>query len=258
MQTSSLLRIGAVFGISILVLGALFFFTQSGTPQVLADKVDSTSLSTPIRTITVVGDGKVHIKPDMAQAMIGVETIGESVGTATDEAGTTMAAIMAALKAEGIAVVDMQTTGYSVWADRHPGPEGRLTEEPTYRVTNQINVTIRDLEAIGDVLDAAIEAGANSIHGIRFSLDEQGDLQEQARELAAADARAKAIELAGLHDAQVGEVISISEVVGGGGGYYDSNFARMESASMGYGGGGPVSPGELELSLRLQVVYAMQ
>jgi len=258
MYTSSLSRIATVFGICILVLGALFFYTQSGTPQALADKVDTDTSSELIRTITVVGEGTVHIKPDIAQAVIGIETIGESVGTATDEASTTMAAIMAALKAEGIAEKDMQTTGYSVWADRHSGPEGRLTNEPTYRVTNQINVTIRDLDAIGDLLDAAIEAGANSIHGIRFSLDEQGDLQEQAREMAAADARAKAAELAGLHEAQVGEVISISEVVGSGGGYYDSNFARMESASMGYGGSGPVSPGELELSLRLQVVYAMR
>jgi len=258
MQTKSISSIAIALGACALILGALFFYVQGGTPHALAAKTETAAPSTPIRTITVVGEGSVRIKPDIAQAVIGVETIGESVGTATTEAGTTMDAIMAALKAEGIAAKDMQTSGYSVWADRHSGPEGRLAETPTYRVTNQVNVTMRDLDAIGDVLDAAIEAGANSIHGIRFSLDEQGDLQKQAREQAAVDAKAKAVELAGLHDAHVGQVVSISEIVGGGGGYYDSNFARMESASMGFGGGGPVSPGELELSLRLQVVYTMQ
>ena len=118
-------------------------------------------------------------------------------------------------------------------------------------------VTIRDLYKVGAVLDAAIEAGANNIHGVSFRIDDPDAPESGAREQAVADGLAKAEQLAELHNAQVGDVISISEVVGGGGGTFAGGFASVPVRGMG-GGGGPVSPGELELTLRLQVVYGIQ
>ena len=68
----------------------------------------------------------MKIKPDMARANIGVETIGSTVKGATTEAATTMDALIAALMEQGIAEVDIQTSGYSVWVDRERGPDGRM------------------------------------------------------------------------------------------------------------------------------------
>lgn len=209
------------------------------------------------RTITVVGEGRVKIKPDIAQLDIGVTAKNSTVREATDEAEKVMDAVMGALRGHGIAEGDIQTSGFSIWADEsYPGPEGRSQGEIIYRVSNQVKVTIRDLDKVAAVLDSTIEAGANNIYGVSFSIDDPAEMESEARKEAVADALAKAQELAALNKVKVGDLISISEVVGGDGGYYAGGFETMRG--QGGGGGGPISPGELELSLRLQVVHALQ
>ena len=209
------------------------------------------------RTITVVGEGAVRIKPDIAQANIGVEVMEPTVQEASSAAKATMEAVLAALRQQGIDQKDIQTSGYSIWVDRPYGPEGQPGENAMYRVNNNVTVTIRDLENVGTVLDAAIEAGANNIYGITFSLDDPSQVESEARAKAVTDAKAKAQELAELNDLQVGEVLHISEVVGGAGGYYTGSFRETAVApGLGGGGAGPISPGELTLTLQLQIVYA--
>jgi len=212
------------------------------------------------RTITVVGEGSVKIQPDIARANIGVETFGATVKVATSQAAATMDAVLTALKSQGIAEKDIQTTGYSVWVERNSGSDGNTSDKVVYHVNNNVSVTIRDLAKVGAVLDAAIEAGANSIYGVSFSVAEPEKLEAEARGKAIANALAKAKELAQLNGVEVGAVVSVSEVVGAGGGSYDSNFMRLSAEKAAYSGGGAgsVSPGELELALRLQVVYQIQ
>jgi uncharacterized protein YggE len=125
-----------------------------------------------------------------------------------------------------------------------------------YRVSNNAQITIREIDSVGAVLDAAIDAGANSVWGVNFRLDDPDRVQSQAQEAAIADAQAKAESLASLTGSSVGRVISISEIIGGGGGVYGSNFAAQERG-LGGGGAGPISPGELELTMQLQVVYEL-
>ena len=125
-------------------------------------------------------------------------------------------------------------------------------------MTNQVAVTIRDLETVETVLGAAIEAGANNIYGVTFSLDDPSQVESEAREKAVADAQATAQELATLNDVKLGNLVSISEVIGGGGGYYAGGVREVAvSVGMG-GGGGPIAPGELELTLQLEIVYTVQ
>lgn len=209
------------------------------------------------RTITVVGEGKVKIKPDIARANIGVEVMKNSVKEASDANKAALESVLAALKQQGIAEKDIQTSGFSIYAERF-GPDGPLPEDKTnYRVSNNVSVVIRDLDKVGAILDAAIEAGANNIYGIEFGLDNTEGVQGEARKEAVANARAKAEELAELNGVTVGMVVSVSEIVGGNGGYYNaSNFNQLDRA-MGGGGGTPVTPGELDLTLQLQVVYTI-
>lgn len=211
------------------------------------------------RTITVVGQGTVRIKPDIAQANIGVEVMESTVQEASSAATAAMESVLTALKEQGIDENDIQTSGFSIWVDRPYGPEGMPSENPVYRVNNTVSVTIRDLDNTGAVLDSAIEAGANNIYGITFSLDDPSQVESEAREKAVANAKAKAQELAELNDLQVGDVLSVSEVIGGAAPYYAGGFQEFAAApGLGGGGAGPVSPGELMLTMQLQIVYAAQ
>lgn len=216
------------------------------------------------RTITVVGRGTVSITPDIATAHIGVETVGVNVKDAIDDASDTMADILEALTEAGVAEKDIQTSGFNVWADRSQAPipmvdeprgGGGASGQVTYHVNNNVRVIVRDMTKVGAVVDAAVEAGANAINGVSFGIDKPEDLASEAREKAIADARAKAEELAELNDVEVGAVVSVSEVVG------QTPYYGMERSALmadGMGGAGPFTPGEQEVALQLQVVYAIR
>ncbi len=201
-------------------------------------------------TITVVGEGKVRIKPDMAQATIGVEIVKSTVKEASAEASQVMSEVLNVLKQLGVEEKDVQTSGFSVWQERPYSPEG-TQGAPVYHVTNQLNVTIRNLANLGAILDAAMTAGANNIYGVTFGLSDTAQAEAEARRKAVENARAKAEDLARLTNLQLGEVISVSEVIGGGG-YYVGAVQKAE----GTGGGGPIMPGELEITMQLQVTYS--
>ncbi len=211
------------------------------------------------RTITVVGEGQITLQPDIAQTNIGVDVIAPTVDEASTQAAATMEAVLSALQEQDIADRDIQTTGYNVWVERPYGPEGP-TDTTLYHVGNSMMVTIRDLDKVGSILDAAIEAGANNIYGVTFSMADPNALKGEAREKAVTDAQAKAQELAGLNQVELGTVISVSEVIGGNGAYYPGGYGPFfgQAAGLGGGGGGPIVPGELNLTVQLQVTYAIE
>jgi uncharacterized protein YggE len=240
--------------VALMLLGALAtgLFWGLRTPVAFA-QADTAAAS---RTITVVGEGKVSIKPDTAHANIGVEVIKPTVKEASAENKKAIASVLAALKAQGIAEKDIQTSGFSIYAERYSESGSGAGDQVRYHVTNNVQVVVRNLDKVGDVLDAAVEAGANNIYGVDFSLEDPSKVESAARSSAIANAKAKAQDLAKLTGVTVGDVVSVSEVVGGGGGLYASNFAKPVAQGLG-GGGAPINPGELELTMQLQVVYAI-
>jgi uncharacterized protein YggE len=215
--------------------------------------------TTPVQalpgTITVVGEGKVKAQPDMAQASIGVEIINPDVKQASDEAASTMEAVLAALKAQGVADSDIQTSYYNIWVERPYSPEGTPSTEAIYHVSNNVQVTIRDLSKVTLVLGAAIEAGANTINSVTFNVTDPTELRSQARQQAVENGKTNAEELATLNGVTLGEVVSVSEVISSGA-YYVSEVAAAQG--LGGGGGGPILPGEVEVSVQLQISYAIQ
>lgn len=236
----------ALFAIGLLIGPAWFAPTVAAQSAMAAGDTGA---------ITVVGEGKVTIEPDIARANIGVEVSGNTVADASAESKALIQAIITVLEDQGIASKDIQTSNFNIYAERY-GPEGLLADdEIQYRVNNMVMVVIRDLDRVGAILDAAIEAGANSIYGVTFQIEDPSSVESDARQSAVEDAQSKAEELASLTGVGIGNVISISEVVGGNGGYYQSNF-NEESAAMG-GGGDGFSPGELSLVMRLQITYAI-
>lgn len=207
------------------------------------------------RGITVVGEGKVKVRPDIATANIGVEVVRADVKDASSAAAAQMDAVLAALRKQGVATADIQTSFYNIWVERPYAPEGRATTEVIYHVTNQMQVTIRALDKVTTTIGAAIEAGANSINGISFQVEEPRETRSRARRDAFADAQAKAEELAALAGATLGEVVSVSEMVN----QFGPFPGEMAMSARGGGGdGGPIVPGEVEVTMQLQVVFAIE
>ncbi|MCC6167102.1 MAG: SIMPL domain-containing protein [Caldilineaceae bacterium] len=255
MSKTSLRVMGAAL-LTLLLFAAIFLSAGAGwvnVPAVEAQESQPVISATVNRAITVVGEGKMSIEPDIARMTIGVETVKNTVKEASAGNKTTVEAVLAALKAQGIEKKDIQTSGFSIYAERF-GPEGPLAEgDVRYRVSNNVMVVIRNLENVGTILDAAVEAGANNIYGVEFALDDPSAIESDARAKAIADARTKAEDIAGLSEVTLGQVLSVSEVIGSGGGFYAGNFAEQSRG----GGGAPIQPGQLELVMQLQVVYAI-
>ncbi len=247
--------IGLVAAISVLLIALFIANTASPAPAAMARAESLTATNS--HSVTVVGEGTVSIQPDIATASIGVEVVRPTVREASVAAQSIMEEVQAALLAQNLDETDIQTRHFSIFAERF-GPGGLLDEDDVrYRVSNTVFITIRDLESIGDVLDAAIDAGANNIYGVDFSLADPASVESEARAQAVADAYAKAGELAKLINVGVGDVMGISEIIGQGGGFFGGNFSRMAAAEMG-GGAGPISPGELNLTMQLQITYELR
>ncbi|MBX3054806.1 MAG: SIMPL domain-containing protein [Caldilineaceae bacterium] len=247
----------AAFVLVIALVAGIVLGRGNFAPQIAQAQMDDAG---PNRTVTVVGEGVVKIKPDIAQVTIGVEVVKPTVKEASGEANEIMDAVLASLAEAGVEEKDIQTSGFSIWVERIYGQDGSFDDEQNrYHVSNSVFATLRDLDTVGATLDAAIEAGANNIYGVTFSLDDPKSIESDARAKAVENAKAKAEELAALNDVEVGAVVSISEVVGQGGGYFGGNFAASQMAMGGGGGGGTsVSPGELSLSMQLQITYELK
>ncbi len=206
------------------------------------------------RTITVVGEGKVDVQPDVAYLNLGVVVTRPTVREASSANQEVIDAVIMAVKDAGVAEEDIQTSSFSVNVNNY-GPNGIMPEtEWTYQVSNNVNVTIRDLASVSKVLDTAIEAGANNIYGVNFALQDSAAAQSEARRAAVADAEARAEDLAALTGVGVGEVVSVSEVIGSQPVY--GSF-RENAMGMGGGGGTPIQPGQLNLTMQIQVTYAI-
>lgn len=217
-----------------------------------------TDPATPLQAITVVGEGSAPVEPDIAVANIGVQVANSDVQVASSETQEIMNAVLAAIQEQGVAEEDIQTSGFSIFADFGPaGPTGEQAQTPLYRVSNNVNATIRDLEQVAAVLDAAIGAGANNIFGVNFSVDDPSAAASAARAQAIENAQAKAQDLAQLTGLQLGNVVSVSEIIGSRGGFYGSSgLAAMSQAGLG-GGGGPIAPGQLNINVQLEVIYSV-
>jgi hypothetical protein len=212
-----------------------------------------TGSSTVSRYVTVVGTGEVSLVPDVANVNLGAEASAETVKEAKAKVDKQIEAILTTLKGLGIADKDIQTSSYSIYLERDPAPVGSKDGESTtshYRVSNTLQVTIRDIDIVGEVLDAVVEAGANQVYGVYFTVADDEAWQSKARAAAVANAKERATELAQLSGVELGDVLTISEVVGAG-------SVPMVAYDRAAGGAG-IAPGELQLSTQVQITFAIQ
>ncbi len=216
----------------------------------------------PVDTITVTGNGSASGAPDLARMEVGVETINADISAAFSQTNDTLQAVIDAVVEQGVAREDIRTTGLSVFAREsfgapmmEPATSGMAQESPQreYSVHNRVRIVVRDLDNLEAVITAAIGAGANTVFGPDFGFDSRDALETTAREDAMADARARAEELAGLAGVELGDIIIVNETNGGFNPFETQNFAASDG---GFGGGGAViEPGQLSVSVQLQVTF---
>jgi uncharacterized protein YggE len=158
------------------------------------------------RTVTVNGNATIAVVPNRVTFSVGVETQSPSAGEAFRRNTDKVNAVIAALKQRGVKPQEIQTSSFSVTSR---DDEGKKLSG--YRVTNQVTVTRDDLGSVGDLLQLAIEKGANEAGSLQFSSTEQRIAELRGLELAFADARSKAVKLAELSSRELGEVVCVSE-----------------------------------------------
>lgn len=203
-------------------------------------------------TITVSGTGEVAAVPDKATVMLGVTTEAEEAAVAMRENSEAMAAVMARLAALGIAERDMQTSSLSLsprWEP--PRPMESAPRITGFVASNMLTVELRDLDALGGVLDAALGDGANTLGGLRFGISDDSELMDAARRAAVADAAGKARVLAEAAGVTLGP---IEEIVEGGGIGVPMPQARMEMAMA---DAVPVAPGELTIAISVTMTWGI-
>lgn len=203
--------------------------------------------------LTVTGVGEVELAPDMATLTLGVSEQGATAAEAMNQASTKIAAILAELSATGVAEKDLQTVGLTLDPVYEP-VRNDVTRPPRvlgFEAGNTIQVTVRDLTALGRILDGVVENGANSFRGLSFGLQDPAEAQDQARRDAVADAVARATVIAEAAGAKPGAILSISE--GGSGGFRPEFSARMAMADAKV-----IAPGSLSLSEQVTVVFELE
>lgn len=203
-----------------------------------------------LHTLTVQGNGKVTVVPDVARVYLGVTLTKPTVKEARNAAAQVMTNVIAAIKGLGISDKDIQTTGLSLWAQYAKGSSTKIVG---YSISEQIQVTVRDLDKAGDVVDTATAKGATDVNGISFELADPAKALDDARAAAIAAARTSAQAMASAAHVTLGAVVSVADASAPTPIYYGpaAGAAPMPDVRT------PVQPGTQDVSAVVTVVFEL-
>ena len=207
----------------------------------------------PEHTISVTGSGKVTVVPDMATIRLGVVVEKPTAKAARQAAATSMTAIVAAIRALGIADKDIATATVSL-SPAYNYPTNGTPVVRGYQLTNSVTVTVRDLTKLSDVLDNSVAAGATSVDGVSFDVADRTAAEAQAREAATKDARTKADTYAKGLGVGITGVASVSESVVTPV-WYGLEAAPVAGAATDKAASTPVLPGSTDVTITVQVSF---
>jgi uncharacterized protein YggE len=212
------------------------------------------SLNSQQEGIWVNGEGKVTAVPDVAILRVGVEAQAVDVAEAQSQAQSAMDKMMTALKSNGVAEKDIQTSSFSINKVSRWDATKQQEIVTGYRVSNMVTAKIRTVSKAGTVIDAVTSAGGDltRIDSISFTIDDPATYREQARKKAVADAAAKAKQLADAAGVKLGKPIYITESSYVPATIYRDSAVKSEAAS---GTTTPISAGELEVTANVQIIY---
>ncbi len=203
-------------------------------------------------TISVTGLGRVAVAPDMATVRLGVVTEALGAREAIDDNSRAMDGVMARLSELGLEPRDVQTADYSVQPRWNRTEAGTTAEIAGFVARNILSIRVRDLDRLGEVLDAVTRDGANAFEMVQFGLADPGPVEDQARRAAVKDARARAVLYADAAGVTLGPLLRLSEA---GGARPPQPMARAEMAMA--SDAVPIAPGELTVTASVSLVYAI-
>jgi len=205
------------------------------------------------RSMSVSGTGRVTVVPDIATINIGVRTEADVVTDALDGNTAQANAIADALKDLGVEEKDIQTSNFNVYpSERYDPMTGQITGR-YFVVENTVNVTVRDLSSLGEVLSAVVEAGANNIYGINFNVEDREAAVAEARQLAIQDAKAKAEAIAADAGVKLGDLINISVSSGSAPiTFFDGKGGAYAETAV------PIAAGTLSIIMDCYLTYEIQ
>ncbi len=205
------------------------------------------------REISVEATGKAYIVPDIAMVSLGLYTEGDTSTEVVAENNKKMTAIIAVIKELGIDEKDIKTTSYYL-SPRYNYTDARGSFEDGFTLDQTIEVKIRDLNKVGDVVSKAAEAGANITDNVYFTVEDSEKAKTEARTEALKNVKEKAEMIAQQAGLRLGKVLSYyeySDEDGKSGVYYDEAVTE-ESYSA------PISPGQQEINLTVTLSYRLK
>ncbi len=230
--------------------------TGTGVPTAVALKMNSQQ-----EGIWVSGEGKVTAVPDVANLSLGITAQAETVTAAQTKASDAMNNVMNALTNNGVAKKDIKTQQFNITRLTRWDKDKQQDVFLAYQVTNTVTAKVREVGKSGIVIDAVAAAGGDltRVNSISFAVDNPSPYQTEARQQAMADAKAKAEQMAKLAGVTLGNPTYITESS-----YIPSPVIRADlSQAQGAPAPAPVaptpiSPGEQEIRVNVQIVYAIK
>lgn len=202
------------------------------------------------RTMNVSGVGRVNAAPDLAVVTLGIETTGSDLARAVQESNALAKGVFQAVRGLGVVDADVQTVAFNVSQRAKVDENGNPTTEMVYVVDNTVQVNLRDVQKLGDLLQQSITGGANVVQGVSYTVSDPTESYDQARKLAMENAQRQADALAAASGVGLGGIRSIQE---------SSNSLTPVYVAPSYGKGGgpgvPTSPGTLSFEVQLSITY---
>lgn len=224
---------------------ALFIALLATTPAMADDQPT-------LATLDISAEVNVKAAPDIATVSAGVVTTALTAEAAMKENAVKMTAVFSALKKAGIADKDIQTAGINI-SPQYNYPPNAAPQVTNYQATNTVNVTLRNMQSIGNILDALVSQGANQINGPTFGIEDADALLDKARAEAVKKARHRADIYATAAEVKIQRIVNISE---------QSQFnapqpyPMMRAMAMDKSAEStPTAPGEVSLSVTVNVKY---
>lgn len=205
--------------------------------------------------ISVVGEGIVLAQPNVARITLGAEVFDQSLANAQAEAARRMDAVVAKLKADGIADDDIRTVSFNITPQYDQRSDQTQPALRGYQVQNLVAVRTTNVTGLGPLLDDAVSSGATRIFGISFESDNMEALKNQARDQAMQNATNKAQQLARDVGVSLGRPTSVEESDTGGVTPVRQTVAPQAAAPAATT---PIQPGQLQVSTTVRVVWSIQ
>ncbi len=211
----------------------------------------------PERTITLNAEGKVTATPDIAVTTMGMIVKGDTVVEAQAENTKVMNNLISKLKNLGIAEDDIQTTNYNIYPQyNYTQDEGRILTG--YEVSQSVTVKIRNLDKANSVLALAGEVGANSVSGLRFTIDDREVYKQEAREKALKKLAEKAQSLSQSLGVEFVSISSYNEYEGGNGLPVPAPYELRALDGFGGSAAPSIESGSLDIFMNVNVTFEIR